>query len=66
MKLKKFEKFENAHTAVEQSAAVQDGRVSSMLSNLLQELKDETKASCTSAAHARRDPKILTCRSGCR
>jgi nucleolar protein 58 len=47
LKLKKFTKFENAVTALNEAAALTDGKVSPMLSNLLQELKDETKASCT-------------------
>jgi nucleolar protein 58 len=33
----------------DEAAALTDGKVSSMLSNLLQELKDESKASCTLA-----------------
>lgn len=45
LKLKKFQKFENAVSALNEAAALTDGKVSSMLSNLLQELKDETKAS---------------------
>jgi nucleolar protein 58 len=49
LKLKKFQKFENAVTALNEAAALTDGKVSSMLSNLLEELKDETKASCTHA-----------------
>lgn len=47
LKLKRFQKFENAVTALNEAAALTDGKVSPMLSNLLQELKDETKASCT-------------------
>ncbi|KAH7082628.1 hypothetical protein BKA63DRAFT_404157 [Paraphoma chrysanthemicola] len=53
LKLKKFQKFENAVTALNEAAALTDGKVSSMLSNLLQELKDETKASLAVA-----DPKL--------
>lgn len=49
LKLKKFQKFENAVTALNEAAALTDGKVSSMLSNLLQDLKDETKASRTCA-----------------
>jgi len=49
LKLRTFAKFENASTALNEAAALSDGKVSSMLSNLLQELKDETKASCTHA-----------------
>jgi hypothetical protein len=50
LKLKKFQKFENAVTALNEAAALTDGKVSTMLSSLLQELKDETKASCTLCA----------------
>ncbi|KAJ4318286.1 Nucleolar protein 58 [Neodidymelliopsis sp. IMI 364377] len=53
LKLKKFTKFENAVTALNEAAALTDGKVSPMLSNLLQELKDETKASLAVA-----DPKL--------
>jgi nucleolar protein 58 len=49
LKLKKFQKFENAVTALNEAAALTDGKVSTMLSTLLEELKDETKASCTLA-----------------
>lgn len=44
LKLKRFEKFENAVTALNEAAALTDGKVSPMLSNLLQDLKDESKA----------------------
>lgn len=53
LKLKRFQKFENAATALDEAAALTDGKVSPMLSNLLQELKDETKASCTQYTHPR-------------
>jgi nucleolar protein 58 len=53
LKLKKFTKFDSAVTALNEAAALTDGKVSSMLSNLLQELKDETKASLAVA-----DPKL--------
>ncbi|KAH8712103.1 hypothetical protein GQ44DRAFT_689577 [Phaeosphaeriaceae sp. PMI808] len=53
LKLKKFQKFENAVTALNEAAALTDGKVSPMLANLLQELKDETKASLAVA-----DPKL--------
>lgn len=49
LKLKKFTKFDSAVTALNEAAALTDGKVSSMLGNLLQELKDETKASRTPA-----------------
>lgn len=45
LKLKNFSKFDSAVVALEEAAALTDGKVSSHLSNLLQELKDETKAS---------------------
>jgi nucleolar protein 58 len=54
LKLKKFQKFENAVTALNEAAALTDGKVSSMLSNLLQELKDESKASCMLARISQR------------
>ncbi|KAF3035293.1 Nucleolar protein 58 [Didymella heteroderae] len=53
LKLKKFTKFDSAVTALNEAAALTDGKVSSMLGNLLQELKDETKASLAVA-----DPKL--------
>lgn len=51
LKLKRFQKFENAVTALNEAAALTEGKVSPMLSNLLQELKDETKASCALLYH---------------
>jgi nucleolar protein 58 len=45
--------FTNAVTALNEAAALTDGKVSSMLSTLLEELKDETKASLAVA-----DPKL--------
>ncbi|KAH6621739.1 hypothetical protein C7974DRAFT_397049 [Boeremia exigua] len=53
LKLKKFTKFESAVTALNEAAALTDGKVSSMLGSLLQELKDESKASLVVA-----DPKL--------
>ncbi|PSN71921.1 Nop domain-containing protein [Corynespora cassiicola Philippines] len=53
LKLKKFAKFENAVTALDETAALTEGKVSKMLGNLLEELKDETKASLAVA-----DPKL--------
>jgi nucleolar protein 58 len=47
LKLKKFAKFGSAVDALEQAAALHDGKVTPMLSSLLNELKDETKATCT-------------------
>ncbi|KAF2267168.1 Nop domain-containing protein [Lojkania enalia] len=52
-KLKKFAKFENAVTALNEAAALTDSKVSPMLSSLLNDLKDETKASLAVA-----DPKL--------
>ncbi|PBP18277.1 nucleolar protein [Diplocarpon rosae] len=53
LKLKKFEKFDSAATALEEVAALTDGRVSTMLASLLETLKDEKKASLAVA-----DPKL--------
>ncbi|OWP05606.1 hypothetical protein B2J93_1655 [Marssonina coronariae] len=53
LKLKKFEKFDSAATALEEVAALTDGRVSTMLASLLDTLKDEKKASLAVA-----DPKL--------
>ncbi|PVI04956.1 Nop domain-containing protein [Periconia macrospinosa] len=53
LKLKKFTKFENAVTALNEAAALSDSKVSPMLSTLLNELKDETKSSLAVA-----DPKL--------
>ncbi|EUC44032.1 hypothetical protein COCMIDRAFT_99270 [Bipolaris oryzae ATCC 44560] len=53
LKLKKFAKFGSAVDALEQAAALHDGKVTPMLSSLLDELKDETKATLAVA-----DPKL--------
>ncbi|KAF2791568.1 nucleolar protein 5A [Melanomma pulvis-pyrius CBS 109.77] len=53
LKLKKFAKFENAVTALNEAAALTDGKVTPMLATLLNELRDETKASLAIA-----DPKL--------
>ncbi|KAF2634289.1 Nop domain-containing protein [Massarina eburnea CBS 473.64] len=53
LKLKKFTKFENAVTALNEAAALSDSKVSPMLASLLDELKDETKSSLAVA-----DPKL--------
>ncbi|KAF9729699.1 NOSIC domain-containing protein [Paraphaeosphaeria minitans] len=45
LKLKKFTKFENAVTALNEAAALSDSKVTPLLSKLLEDLKDETKAS---------------------
>ena len=47
LKLKRFAKFDSAIVALEQAAALTDGKVTPMLSSLLEDLKDETKASRT-------------------
>lgn len=53
LKLKKFEKFDSAAAALNEAAALTDGKVSPMLSNLLDSIKDEKKASLAVA-----DPKL--------
>lgn len=53
MKLKKFEKFDSAATALEEVAAITEGKVSPLLAQLLDSLKDEKKASLAVA-----DPKL--------
>lgn len=45
LKLKKFQKFDSAHDALEQAAAIQEGKVTPMLQGLLNSIKDEKKAS---------------------
>lgn len=53
LKLKKFEKFDSAAAALNEAAALTDGKVSPMLSKLLDSIKDEKKASLAVA-----DPKL--------
>ncbi|RDW64918.1 hypothetical protein BP6252_10569 [Coleophoma cylindrospora] len=53
LKLKKFEKFDSAATALEEVASLVEGKVSPMLASLLDTLKDEKKASLAVA-----DPKL--------
>jgi nucleolar protein 58 len=53
LKLKKFEKFESAAQALEEVAALVEGRVSNLLATLLDTLKDEKKATLAVA-----DPKL--------
>ncbi|KAG4413626.1 Nucleolar protein 58 [Cadophora malorum] len=53
LKLKKFEKFDSAATALEEVAAITEGKVSPLLAQLLDSLKDEKKASLAVA-----DPKL--------
>jgi len=52
-KLKKFEKFTSAASALEEVAALTDGKVTPMLAGLLDSIKDEKKASLAVA-----DPKL--------
>ena len=53
LKLKHFEKFDSAATALEEVASLVEGKVSPMLAKLLDTLKDEKKASLAVA-----DPKL--------
>ncbi|TVY25535.1 Nucleolar protein [Lachnellula hyalina] len=53
LKLKHFEKFDSAATALEEVASLVEGKVSPMLAKLLDSLKDEKKASLAVA-----DPKL--------
>ncbi|KAF1829208.1 Nop domain-containing protein [Decorospora gaudefroyi] len=53
LKLKSWSKFDSAVTALEQAAALTEGKVTPMLSSLLDELKEETKATLAVA-----DPKL--------
>ena len=53
MKLKQFVKYENAATALNEAAAITEGKVTPMLSSLLDTLKDEKKVSLAVA-----DPKL--------
>ncbi|KAL9111080.1 MAG: hypothetical protein Q9227_004513 [Pyrenula ochraceoflavens] len=53
LKLKNFQKFDSAATALEEVAAVVDGKVTPRLSELLNSIKDEKKVSLAVA-----DPKL--------
>jgi nucleolar protein 58 len=53
LKLKTFQKFDSAATALEEVAALVDGKVTPMLAKLLDSIKDEKKASLAVA-----DPKL--------
>ncbi|MCJ1423234.1 Nucleolar protein 58 [Sticta canariensis] len=53
LKLKDFHKFDSAATALEQTAALVEGKVTPRLSSLLDSIKDEKKASLAVA-----DPKL--------
>ncbi|KAI9756011.1 MAG: ribose-phosphate pyrophosphokinase [Chaenotheca gracillima] len=55
LKLKQFQKFDSAVTALDEVSALVEGKVSPMLSNLLSSLKDEKKVSLAVA-----DPKLGT------
>lgn len=53
LKLKDFHKFDSAATALEQTAALVEGKVTPRLSGLLDSIKDEKKVSLAVA-----DPKL--------
>ncbi|KAK4999171.1 Nucleolar protein 58 [Elasticomyces elasticus] len=53
LKLKQFQKFDSAATALNEAAALVEGKVTPMLSSLLDSIKDEKKASLAVA-----DPKL--------
>ena len=53
LKLKNFQKFDSAATALEEVAALVEGKVTPRLSSLLDTLKDEKKVSLAVA-----DPKL--------
>ena len=53
LKLKDFHKFDSAATALEQAAALVEGKVTPRLATLLDSIKDEVKASLAVA-----DPKL--------
>lgn len=53
LKLKAFEKFDSAATALEEVATIVEGKVSPLLAKLLESIKDEKKASLAVA-----DPKL--------
>lgn len=55
LKLKDFHKFDSAATALEQTAALVEGKVTPRLSSLLDSIKDEKKVSLAVA-----DPKLGT------
>lgn len=59
LKLKDFHKFDSAATALEQTAALVEGKVTPRLSSLLDSIKDEKKVSLAVA-----DPKLGTIRTG--
>ena len=53
LKLKQFQKFDSAAAALEEAAAIVEGKVTPQLSSMLNELKDEKKISLAVA-----DPKL--------
>ncbi|KAK5019843.1 hypothetical protein BJ546DRAFT_987268 [Cryomyces antarcticus] len=53
LKLKQFQKFDSAATALNEAAALTEGKVTPMLSSLLDSIKDEKKVSLAVA-----DPKL--------
>lgn len=53
MKLKNFQKFDSATTALEEVSAIVEGKVTPRLAGLLDEIKDEKKVSLAVA-----DPKL--------
>lgn len=55
LKLKSFQKFDSASTALEEVASLVDGKVTPRLAGLLDQMKDEKKASLAVA-----DPKLGT------
>ena len=57
LKLKNFQKFDSAATALEEVAALVEGKVTPRLASLLDSIKDEKKVSLAVA-----DPKLGTIR----
>ncbi len=55
LRLKKFEKFDSAATALEEVSALIDGKVTPKLASLLDSIKDEKKVSLAVA-----DPQLGT------
>ncbi|KAI7127828.1 hypothetical protein KC352_g31767, partial [Hortaea werneckii] len=55
LKLKQFKKFDSASSALEEAAALTESKVTPMLSSLLDDLKEEKKATLAVA-----DPKLGT------
>lgn len=53
LKLKNFQKFDSATTALEEVSAIIEGKVTPRLASLLDEIKDEKKVSLAVA-----DPKL--------